>query len=241
MVLNSPAPYARSTLDNSPLAANGSDYPCKQRDGVYDLEGASNFIALGSTQLLAFTGSAVHGGESCQFSITYDMNPTKDSVFKVIHSIIGGCPARGVKRNLLSDPNGKNTSRFNFKIPDHLSTGEATLAWTWFNKLGVRHMFMNCAPATITRSDGSFRQHANDGPENDLNKLPDMFTATTLDSKDLKFPNPGSSVETNALNAVLPECETRTDLGRVLSSSTADGKLVGTDYSDTPKDCVDTV
>ncbi|KAI9776488.1 MAG: hypothetical protein M1816_005249 [Peltula sp. TS41687] len=130
MVINKPTPYGQSILDNSPLAADGSDYPCRQRSGVYDREGANNVMALGSTQVLILTGSAVHGGGSCQVSITYDKNPTKDSVFKVIHSIIGGCPARGVEGNLPPDPDGHGASRFNFKIPDHLPTGEVTLAWS---------------------------------------------------------------------------------------------------------------
>lgn len=56
-------------------------------------------MPLGSTQQLAFIGSAVHGGGSCQVSITYDQNPTASSTFKVIHSIEGGCPAKNETGN----------------------------------------------------------------------------------------------------------------------------------------------
>lgn len=50
-------------------------------------------MAVGSQQTLSFTGSAVHGGGSCQLSLTKDLKPTKDTDFRVILSIEGGCPA----------------------------------------------------------------------------------------------------------------------------------------------------
>ena len=50
-------------------------------------------MAVGSQQSLSFTGSAVHGGGSCQISLTKDLKPTKDTDFRVILSIEGGCPA----------------------------------------------------------------------------------------------------------------------------------------------------
>ncbi len=192
MVMNVPTPYGKSSLNNSPLNGDGSDYPCKQRGGVYNAEGANNIMELGSTQQLSFKGSAVHGGGSCQVSITYDMNPTKHSVFKVIHSIIGGCPARDVDGNLPSDPNGTGSGRYYFEIPKDLVLGNATLAWTWFNKIGNREMFMNCAPITLIASRG-----ASGGSPTTLSALPDMFIANigngciTVANKDVDFPNPG--------------------------------------------------
>ena len=104
IMMTTPKPFGKSTLNNSPLEKDGSDFPCKQRGGVYDPEGASNPMALGSTQPLNFVGSAVHGGGSCQISITYDEKPTKDSVWKVIHSIEGGCPMRNTAGNAAGGP-----------------------------------------------------------------------------------------------------------------------------------------
>lgn len=206
MIMNTPVPYGKSTLNNSPLAADGSDFPCKQRSGVYDAEGASNSMALGSSQNLAFTGSATHGGGSCQVSITYDQNPTKDSTFKVIHSIEGGCPIRGVAGNNGDDANAVDPDTYNFTIPTSLPTGSATLAWTWFNKIGNREMYMNCAPITLT--GGSSKRRSSKDVKRDTaayNALPDMFVANvgngcgTVDSTDLIFPDPGDSVEQDGL------------------------------------------
>src|SRR4029434_10719656 len=59
MLMNNPVPYGKSNLNNGPLLADGSDFPCKLREGTYDLQGASNVYAQGSTQQLSFTGQAV--------------------------------------------------------------------------------------------------------------------------------------------------------------------------------------
>jgi hypothetical protein len=196
IMMTTPKPFGKSTLNNSPLEKDGSDFPCKQRGGVYDPEGASNPMALGSTQPLNFVGSAVHGGGSCQISITYDEKPTKDSVWKVIHSIEGGCPARGVAGNLGGGPDTPVSDDYSFTIPDSLPTGNAVLAWTWFNKVGNREMYMNCAPIDITGGNSKSKR---DTAAYDA--LPDMFTANigngcaTVESVDLKFPTAGDSVE----------------------------------------------
>ncbi len=187
-------PYDASSLDNGPLSADGSDYPCKQRPGVYSAKGTTNILPRGSTRWLSFKGTAVHGGGSCQVSITYDKLPTKDSVFKVIHSVIGGCP-----------------SAFTFTVPADLPTGEATLAWTWLNMVGDGKRYMNCAPVTITdsppadaaavragtASSSSFRSSTRASAAFDA--LPEIFRAnigngcSKAHSDDVGFPNPGES------------------------------------------------
>lgn len=208
MIMNTPVPFGKSSLSNSPLAADGSDFPCKQRSGVYTAEGASNSMALGSTQPLKFTGSATHGGGSCQISITYDEAPTKNSVWKVIHSIEGGCPIQGVAGNNGDNANAVDPSTYSFTVPSNLPTGTAVLAWTWFNKVGNREMYMNCAPITITGGSAKREEleirNATQLMERDtaaFNALPNMFLAnigngcTTISSTDLLFPDPGQSVE----------------------------------------------
>lgn len=217
MKMATPKPYGESTLNNSPLLADGSDFPCKQRSGVYDAEGASNSFALGSKQPLSFIGSATHGGGSCQISITYDKAPTKNSVFKVIQSYVGGCPIEGVAGNNGDDANAADPSTYSFTIPDNLPAGDATLAWTWFNKIGNREMYMNCAPVTLTggsskRDDLETRNYTQlaERDQAAFNALPDMFVAnvgngcSTVDSADLAFPDPGSEVQSLGLTTATP-------------------------------------
>ncbi|KAF7921433.1 hypothetical protein EAE99_007741 [Botrytis elliptica] len=199
MIMTSPVPYGVDNLNNSPLEASGADFPCKQRDGVYKVT-TQNTMELGGSYDLAFKGSAVHGGGSCQVSITYDETPSASSSFKVIHSIIGGCPMKNIAGNNGDNKDAVDPDTYNFTIPSTLPAGKATLAWTWFNKIGNREMYMNCAPVTLTggsskRSDLIARDQAA------FNALPDMFTANigngcgTTESTDVVFPNPGDSVE----------------------------------------------
>jgi hypothetical protein len=47
MIMLSLTPYGRLSLDNSLLIKLDTDFPCKQRSGVYDLEGALNIRVIG--------------------------------------------------------------------------------------------------------------------------------------------------------------------------------------------------
>ncbi|XEV06361.1 hypothetical protein FSHL1_011648 [Fusarium sambucinum] len=186
MLMANPKPYGGP--NNSPLKDNGSDFPCK---GAVNDGASTNSYKAGSTQQLSFIGSAVHGGGSCQVSLTTDKNPTKDSVWKVIHSIEGGCPAKNQAGNYPENANAENPDKYDFKIPEELAAGDYVLAWTWFNHVGNREMYMNCAAVNIEGQGGSAGY---------LDSLPDMFVANignnceTQPNSDLKFPNPGNSV-----------------------------------------------
>jgi hypothetical protein len=189
MIMANPKPYGNPS--NAPLKEDGSDFPCKGavNDGAFD----TNVFKQGSSPELSFTGQAVHGGGSCQISLTTDKNPTKDSVWKVIKSIQGGCPARTATGNLGDSPDVPNPDKYDFTIPKELAAGEYTLAWTWFNHVGNREMYMNCAAITVEGSGGS-KDH--------LDSLPDMFVANvgnnceTAQNADLEFPNAGKDVST---------------------------------------------
>ena len=82
-----PIPYG--TPDTSPIESSGSDKLQQvngfNRSTVTDLK-------VGSTFHIAFYGTAVHNGGSCQFSLTKDRQPSVKSSFKTIYSILGGCP-----------------------------------------------------------------------------------------------------------------------------------------------------
>lgn len=208
MLLAKPKPYAG--VINSPLNADGSNFPCQLK--YDDSTTAATSIALGSTQPLDFTGGATHGGGSCQISITYDDPPTKSSTFKVIQSIEGGCPTKNNAGNIGDDASSPDPDTYSFTMPTNLPTGKAILAWTWFNKVGNREMYMNCAPIDIT-SGSSKRSELMERDTAAYDALPNMFTANilnigsdsckTTEGVDILFPNPGSSISKPGLQANL--------------------------------------
>ncbi|KAL3706235.1 hypothetical protein TMatcc_007245 [Talaromyces marneffei ATCC 18224] len=200
IIMTSPRPFGQDTLTNSPLAADGSDFPCKLRGNTYAYTPdvlAANTYHVGDSPLLSFKGGATHGGGSCQVSLTTDLEPTADSKWFVIHSIEGGCPTNAAG-NIGNDANAPVPTTFNFTIPD-IAGGRYTLAWTWFNRIGNREMYMNCAPVEIIGQGGSKKREE----ETSLSKradFPEMFVAningcTTSEGFDIRFPNPGDSVE----------------------------------------------
>ncbi|KAI7539842.1 hypothetical protein KC331_g9504 [Hortaea werneckii] len=215
LFIQSPTPI-QGSAPKDPLDASGSNFPCH---GVSLPSSGGQKMAAGSSQVLAFelgdgANTAVHGGGSCQISVTYETEPAaiKDpSNWHVIYSIEGGCPSnthqnldssyqgpQGTYSGALacSDPktNGVDcVNSFNFTIPAGMKSGAATLGWTWFNSVGNREMYMNCASIDIEGGDGS-----------EMSDLPSMFVANlanvnscpTTQSMDLSFPKPGKYVTT---------------------------------------------
>jgi hypothetical protein len=184
MIMAHPVPFGNP--NNSPLDASGSDFPCK---AVPYTVKTMNEWPVGSTQTLDFTGTAVHGGGSCQISVTTDKEPTKDSKWKVIYSIEGGCPVSAPGN--LNEQGPSLSNSFKFTVPTELPNGVMTTAWTWFNKIGNREMYMNCAPITV--SGGSDDTAG-------FESLPNMAIANigvsascgkTTEERDYTFQNPG--------------------------------------------------
>ncbi|RYN15873.1 hypothetical protein AA0117_g13248 [Alternaria alternata] len=194
VMMESPVPYGRATLNNSPLDGTGIDFPCKLRPGVYDVT-HMNYWTAGEAQTVRFLGSAVHGGGSCQFSVSRDLQPTKSSRWKVVYSVVGGCPARA-EGNLPGGPTSRVPDTFEVVLPKELPSGEYTFAWTWFNRQGNREMYMNCAPITV---------HGGGSDPEFFASLPDMFVAnlpssacSTVENFDYEFADPGSAVLTDS-------------------------------------------
>ena len=217
-----PAPYtANGVLENGPLQESGADFPCKMTSGQYTPPASKNVIPIGATQKLELFGGATHNGGSCQISLTKDPKPTKNSKWMVIHSEMGGCPsnAPGNKGNDASAP----LTAFEYKIPQGIDPGEYTFAWTWFNNMGNREFYMNCAPVTVT--GGSKKRYVEEASFNATEELeadevfkrdtdfPDLFKAnmangcSTVANKDVIFPNPGANVHKvgDAKNFAAPE------------------------------------
>lgn len=211
ILMASPVRATSPAATNGPLEADGSNYPCQLTSGQ-TLAGESTSMELGSQQPLNFIGQSVHGGGSCQVSITYDENPTKDSVWKTVTSIEGGCPAQNAEGNLGDDTSATAPVPYdyNFTLPDNIPSGKAVLAWTWFNKVGNREMYMNCALVELTGSSGE---------KSNYEALPDMFKAnidngcSTVNDMDVTFPDPGANVQklngaTSAFAAPAGSCAT---------------------------------
>ena len=194
MILEYPVPYGKATLNSSPLAPG--DYPCKQRSGVYEVSEMNQWNA-GETKTISFIGSAVHGGGSCQFSMTTDTEPTESSQWKVIHSVVGGCPSN-VTGNLEENAAGHGAATFPVTMPENMPDGQYTFAWSWLNKVGNREFYMNCAPVQVG-STGATASAANAAAA--LGSLPDMFVAnlpdtqcSTTQGEDFNYPDPGQSL-----------------------------------------------
>ena len=177
----------------APLKTDGSNFPCKGYHNLTETSLGTPMAVLkgGELSYVTITGQALHDGGSCQISLSVDGGQT----FRVLHTYIGNCPT------------APGDTQYNFRVPlDVPSKERALLAWTWFNKLGNREMYMNCASVT-TQNGGS-----GDG----FSKLPTIFKANigngckSPDSKDLLIPNPGNFTTVNNANAApaLGDCET---------------------------------
>ncbi|KAG9376342.1 hypothetical protein A1F94_012889 [Pyrenophora tritici-repentis] len=199
MIMEYPVPYGKATLNSSPLAPG--DYPCKQRTGVYDVTEMNQWNA-GETKTISFIGSAVHGGGSCQFSLTTDPKPSESSQWKVIQSVIGGCPSNVTGNITPADPDGHGAATFPVQMPKDIPDGQYTFAWTWLNKVGNREFYMNCAPVQV--GNGASKASTK-SVSTALSSLPDMFVAnvpdtscSTAEGEDFEYPNPGKNVITSA-------------------------------------------
>ncbi len=196
----------------SPLDASGSNFPCKGALNLIGTEQGSSVAhyVAGQEYKITIDGRAFHGGGSCQVSLSFD----KGSSWTVIHSYVGNCPS------------GTGKTSYPFTIPTDAPAGEALFAWSWFNKIGNREMYMNCAAVTIKGSKSVKRLTSVP-----MSGRPKMFVAnvgngcSTLENKDLLFPDAGPDASMSSQNTASP-------LGELCargSSPGADGKGSGGD------------
>jgi hypothetical protein len=200
LIMEFPVPFAwqDEATKQAPLAMG--DFPCKQSAGAYKVTTMNTWNA-GETQSVKIIGGATHGGGSCQFSITTDTKPTKDSQWKVIHSMIGGCPGGPSDNNLSNNPTDASIPGIPVTMPEDVPSGQYTFAWSWVNKIGNREFYMNCAPIQV--GSGSGPSTASADVASALGQLPDMFTinlgpgCSTAEGQDFSYPNPGKSTVTS--------------------------------------------
>lgn len=212
--LVSPQPFEWDQYGpTNPLATDGSDYPCKVQQGhTFRVDGSATEMVIGEEQQVSFSGWAVHGGGSCQFALAEGLSPTKDTAWKVIHSIEGGCPKANVTGNL---EEGQDPDTYTFAVPDDFAPGDYTFAWTWVNRIAAApEFYMNCAPIAVKAAAGSTKkvkerreaQHQHH-PGRRATTYPDLFLANIGDASGgcttsealeaqiaIEFPHPGDSV-----------------------------------------------
>jgi len=203
MFVISPKPYAAAG-DKGPLKSDGSNFPCH---GIANTGPVDNQWPAGSTQQLAFNGTAVHAGGSCQISVTTDKNPTASSVFKVLHSIEGGCPLAPKPPLVGNYVEGTvpDLGSYDFKVPKDLPNGDVVVAATWFNNVGNREFYMFCASVSIL--GGAEDASALDAlPKMAMANIPQAGGCRTPDNMDYIFEDPGTSVVRLGLGKFAPLC-----------------------------------
>jgi hypothetical protein len=121
MQLSSPSPLRDPYSDRnepkdydmlSPLAKDGSNFPCKGYHLNTPLTTVATYQA-GSTYNITLRGSASHGGGSCQVSLSCDGG----NDWRVINSMIGDCPL---------------SNTYPIDVPPGLHCEKAMIAWTWY-------------------------------------------------------------------------------------------------------------
>ena len=164
MFMASPKPIEGSA-PKDPLHLDGSNFPCH---GVSLSGVAHQLMEAGSSFRLQFDlgangeNTAVHGGGSCQLAVTFESSTDKardPGNWHVIYSIEGGCPSNsaGNLRNstyCTSPGQDECVHTWNVPLPKGLQSGQAVISWTWFNAVGDREMYQNCAKVEITGGTG---------------------------------------------------------------------------------------
>ncbi|KAG4425073.1 hypothetical protein IFR04_001843 [Cadophora malorum] len=176
---------------SSPLAGAGA-FPCKgyHTAALADPNGEGKPTAnwkTGEEASFSFSGGAKHEGGSCQAALSTDSGAN----WKVLHSWMGNCPMSAVS----------------FTVPSDAPTGTALGAWTWFNKVGNREMYMNCFAVDIQKGSGG-------SPGVPFSSRPAMFVANigtntckVADTKVAAFPDPGPDVTgTGDGDSITGEC-----------------------------------
>ncbi|PMD18838.1 carbohydrate-binding module family 18 protein [Hyaloscypha hepaticicola] len=207
----------------SPLSASGSNFPCKLYQSDLGTPAGASVVTWtqGSSVNFTIVGGATHGGGSCQAALSYDSAKS----WTVIHSFIGSCPLSS----------GQN---FDLTIPSDAPTGKAVFAWTWYNEVGNREIYQNCASITIAAGSGTKRASTVA-----FSSRPDMFVAnmgngcTTVESEDVVYPNPGPDVtgsSTKGGTGFTGTCAAVNGIGGGSSSSSSGGSAGSSPAASSP-------
>ncbi|TAQ88598.1 hypothetical protein B7494_g3066 [Chlorociboria aeruginascens] len=193
IALTWPAPFRAAYNPNSVQAnidysitsplSGPAQFPCKGYQTDMGTPGGASVVTWQAGGSYNFTtgSGAIHAGGSCQIGLSYD----KAVSFTVIHSYLGACPA-------------SFNEAFKFDLPSDAPATTAdggVFGWLWYNKVGNREIYMDCASVTITAGSG-----ARAAPAVAFKDRPTFFVANlnngcqTVEGKEVVFPNPGPDV-----------------------------------------------
>ncbi|EXJ94373.1 hypothetical protein A1O1_02767 [Capronia coronata CBS 617.96] len=214
--------YEKDYSMTSPLLPDGSDYSCKHYTKDYaDTNVTKATYVAGGTYDMWLNGTATHDGGSCQLSLSYDNGAT----FKVIKSIIGGCPI---------------VRTYDFTIPEYAPASDtALLSWSWFNLEGNREFYQNCARVKIVSNQAQRYRRTPFKRQTSMNDLPDIFTCNigngcqTIEGEDVIFPNPGNDV-VYGQDAITPHSGIGYTISGAPATSTASTTPATAGLSDSP-------
>lgn len=191
LMMKDPPQWVINGEPQAPLDPSGSDFPCQ--NGVPD-PNTSRTYTPGSQATLQIQGTAVHGGGSGQMLITYDFPPTANSVWRVMQSFEGNHPVQAEGNIMPADPL-HILPAITWNIPKGLPAGRAVMAWSWFNRLGNREMYMKCSTVHI---DGAKSSASNLNEDPAVLALPTLFRANSGNGctvpegvQAIQFKNPG--------------------------------------------------
>ncbi|KAF8862279.1 hypothetical protein BDZ45DRAFT_687020 [Acephala macrosclerotiorum] len=152
-------------------------FPC--RGALVDLgKPAGTSVATwtqGSSVNFTLSGTANHDGGTCQAALSNDAGKS----WYVVKTYYG-CP--------------QGAGNFQLDVPSDTPTGASVFAWIWYNNVGNRELYMNCASITITAGSGGL------APKVAFSARPDLLVAnigngcSAVEPYDITVPNPGPDV-----------------------------------------------
>ena len=198
LIMADPPQWVVPGESQAPLDPTGSDFPCQ--NGHADPTPSRTYTA-GGKATLQLEGTAVHGGGSGQMLITYDFPPTSKSVWRVMQSFSGDHPIRALAGNMNNvDPSIAPSATYmlpplQWNVPAGLPSGKAVVAWSWFNRIGNREMYMKCSTVKI---QGTQSSASNLNEDAGVLALPTLFRANSGNGcavpegvNFIQFKNPG--------------------------------------------------
>ncbi|KAF8243561.1 hypothetical protein K440DRAFT_589428 [Wilcoxina mikolae CBS 423.85] len=231
LIMADPPQWAVPGESQAPLDPSGSDFPCQ--NGRPDPT-ASRSYTPGSQALLQIQGTAVHGGGSAQMLITYDFPPTANSVWRVMQSFEGDHPIKSKGNMQDQDPRIAPSASYmlppiTWNVPSGLPAGRAVVAWSWFNRMGNREMYMKCATVQINGAKSS-ASNLNEDPG--VKALPTLFRANSgngcavpenVDAIAFKNPGPNPKIVSGYTRTTIACDNSQPGSGSGASSGTGTG------------------